>query len=143
VQSRSTIINGSSAMKRPLILTPHAGELARLYAAFDCSTPQELAHTLGAVIVAKGPTTLITNGTQQTELSEATPALATAGTGDVLAGIIGGLIAQGIAAYEGSVAAVRIHSAAGRIAEQRYGTRSVIAEDVRDAIPQALASWEQ
>jgi NAD(P)H-hydrate epimerase len=143
-----------TAASHPVILTPHAGELERLFAATKTKDAQQLAATLGtAVVVAKGPTTIIAHGAP-TAVSpkspyfsaEGTPALAKAGTGDVLAGIIGSLLAQTftqntvntLTPFEVAVLGVTIHSRAGRAAEQHLGTRSVMAEDLLAEIPSAL-----
>jgi len=137
----------------PLIFTPHEGELARLYATLvpderrvARATPVEMAKALsaeyGIVVVAKGATTTITTVEETYESREATPALAKAGTGDVLSGIVSSLLAQGMAAMDAAVLGVRIHSLAGVYAEQRQGRRSVTAFDVIDAIPQAVMQCE-
>lgn len=145
-----------------LILTPHEGELARMHNAlfpaprFEGEAPwpatklkvpvsqaaQELAMELGAVIVAKGPTTYITSGGELVECNKATPALAKAGTGDVLSGVISSLLAQGMRAFEAAALGVEIHSLAGVAAEQKQGRRSVTALDVVEAIPQVVSSFE-
>ena len=146
----------------PLILTPHKGELARLYVAHIegsgaevgeskhapilkvsvVDAAQALAEKLLAVIVAKGPTTYIAGGGEVFESNEGTAALAKAGTGDVLAGIISSLLAQGMVADEAALLGVKLHSRAGVLAEQKQGRRSVTALDVIDAIPAALAEFE-
>jgi NAD(P)H-hydrate epimerase len=68
--------------------------------------------------------------------------LATAGTGDVLAGVIASLLAQGLAPWEAAVLGVRIHSRAGVLAEQKLGARSVRATDVLAVLPQAVRQFE-
>ena len=140
----------------PLVLTPHTGELARLYNAYagklteratELSIPvtqaaSYLSNELAAAIVAKGPTTYIASADDIYESNQATPALAKAGTGDVLAGIISSLLAQGMQAEKAALAGVRIHSRAGILAEQELGRRSVTALDVIAAIPEALKQYE-
>lgn len=120
------------------ILTPHAGELERLLKATSCRTAEELAQKLGAVVVAKGPNTTITDGTRTEICTEGTPALAKAGTGDVLGGIIGGLLAQGMEPFEAAWLGVIIHARAGIAAETSQGRRSVVAEDLLNEISFAL-----
>ena len=140
----------SECAQNELILTPHTGELARLAAKKKnlnsvpevMDTANMLAHKWNATIVAKGSTTCITNGEQQIKSSKATPALAKAGTGDVLAGIIGSLLAQGVSVTDAAILGVHIHSMAGNLAEQKQGRRSVTALDVIDAIPAVLVSYE-
>lgn len=134
----------------PLILTPHTGELARLRGSSSGLASNQtvleaataLAQELGALVVAKGPTTFITDGSSHVESSEGTPALAKAGTGDVLAGIISSLLAQGVPASDAALLGVRIHSQAGVGAERAVGRRSVTALDVIRAIPAALTAFE-
>jgi NAD(P)H-hydrate epimerase len=126
----------------PLVLTPHAGELKRLLVATGTQDAADLARITGAVIVAKGPETLIVSPTQSQLSAAGTPALAKAGTGDVLSGIIGSLLAQGMEPFEAACAGVELHSRAGRIAEQRLGMRSVMAEDVIEALPAAVQEFE-
>ncbi len=120
------------------ILTPHAGELSRLNAAMGTNSAQELATRMGAIVVEKGPQTNIFSPTQYISSTSGTPALATAGTGDVLSGIIGALLAQGMNPFAAAYAGVEIHSRAGCLAEQKQGTRSVIAQDVINSIPDVL-----
>jgi len=149
-------------MPNPLVLTPHEGELARLQAAFfrginlkagELNQPallkvslgeaaQALSEIIGVTVVAKGPTTYIAGEDELAECNEATPALAKAGTGDVLAGIISSLLAQGITAFDAALLGVRIHSLAGVLAEQKQGRRSVTALDVIEALPQAVLQFE-
>jgi ADP-dependent NAD(P)H-hydrate dehydratase / NAD(P)H-hydrate epimerase len=68
----------------------------------------------------------------------ATPALATAGTGDVLSGMIGAFLAKGLGAFEAASAGVLAHAHAGMVAAGRQGADHVIAGDVIDSIPQAM-----
>jgi len=126
-----------------LVLTPHAGELARLYAATSTNSPTQLARATGAIVVAKGPTTTVASASRTVLLAYGTPALATAGTGDVLSGIIGSFMAQGVAPFDAATLGVYLHSMAGRAAEQHLGTRSVMAEDVLAHIPSVLRALEQ
>lgn len=143
----------------PLILTPHAGEFERLSRALisgqkpnsvaaDLSSlsVQERAHWLAQsyemTVVAKGPKTFITNGIERLESANASPALAKAGTGDVLAGLMASLLAQGLPSFDAAVLGVGIHSRAGIIAEELYGRRSVTALNVIEALPQALQEFE-
>jgi len=126
-----------------LILTPHGGELKRLFEATQTSKLEVLARVLNCIIVAKGPTTQIVSATKTYTSATGTAALATAGTGDVLSGIIGSLLAQGATPFDASVLGVEIHSRAGKIAEQRLGRRSVCAEDVIKAIPTVIQELDK
>lgn len=142
----------------PLVFTPHTGEMNRLLEALgeiskvepaEVSTHTHaykatlLAKTLDVTVVAKGHTTVIAQGDRLLFSSYGTPALATAGTGDVLAGMIGSLLAQGLEAFEAAAVGVYVHSRAGCIAERINTTRGTIAEDVLHAIPAALHEIEK
>jgi NAD(P)H-hydrate epimerase len=102
------------------------------------------AQEWGHVVVLKGAFTIIAapDG-NATVIPVASPALARAGTGDVLAGLIVGLIAQGLDAYDAAVAGAWIHAQAGLVAAEAYGsTASVLAGDVLDAVPDVIADLE-
>lgn len=143
----------ASTMKElnPLVLSPHEGELKRLATAFELpDSLQEdkkacayaLAQMLHAVVVAKGSCTIVASSSQVIECCEATPALAKSGTGDVLAGLIASLMAQGMQEEVAALAGVQIHSKAGCLAEEKLGQRSVSALDVIAALPQAIQAFE-
>ena len=135
----------------PAILTPHPGEMAALT---DLSKEliqekrQEIAaqyaKTWGHVVVLKGAFTVVASPDgRSTVIPVASPALARAGTGDVLAGIIVGLRAQGLEAYEAAVAGAWIHAQAGLYAADDLGTTaSVLAGDVVNSIPDVLSDLE-
>jgi ADP-dependent NAD(P)H-hydrate dehydratase / NAD(P)H-hydrate epimerase len=125
------------------VLTPHAGELGRL---LDRESGEVEDHRLGAareaadrsgcVVLLKGDDTIVAAPGGPVVISPgATPALATAGTGDVLAGIIGALLSKGLDPLEGAAAATFAHARAGFAAADRHGADHVIAGDVIDCIP--------
>lgn len=131
----------------PTVLTPHAGELARL---LDTDSADVGAHRLacaraaaqrsGCVVLLKGDDTIVAVPGGPVAVSRgATPALATAGTGDVLSGVIGTFLAKGLGAFEAAAAGALAHARAGREAAARHGPDHVIAGDVIDALPAALA----
>jgi NAD(P)H-hydrate epimerase len=132
----------------PLVLTPHAGELGRLLGkqsreieAARLASAREAATRTGAVVVLKGDDTLVTGprGSEQHAVNRGgSPALATAGTGDVLSGVIAAFIARGLDPFEAACAGVYAHAEAGREAARRLGAESVVAGDVIDALPAAL-----
>ena len=130
----------------PTVVTPHAGEAARLAKPFKLpvADPARLACLLalayGVVAVVKGSTTYISDGELLTCIDEGTPALAKAGTGDVLAGIVGALLAQGLSAVDAAALGVVLHARAGRCAAQSLTDIGVTAEDVIEALPGAVAS---
>lgn len=121
----------------PVILTPHAGEFARLFGdpAERSAGALAAARRTGAIVVLKGAATLIAAPDGRlVENHHASPHLATAGSGDVLAGLIGGLIAQGMAGFDAACAAVWLHGAAGLA----LGA-GLIADDLPEAAARALA----
>ena len=128
----------------PTVVTPHGGEAARLAKPYGLSVgdPEQLAAGLSlalhAIVVLKGPVTYVVDGKRVEEMREGTPALAKAGTGDVLAGMIGALIAQGIDPFEAALAGVELHARAGKAAAGRLTDIAVTAEDVIEAIPEVL-----
>lgn len=133
--------------RAPTVLTPHAGELARLLesdsgnvAAHRLRDAREASARCGAVVVLKGDDTLVVDGERLGINRISSPALATAGTGDVLSGVIAALIARGLEPFEAACAGVLAHARAGRIAAQRVNTESVIATDVIGALPAGLAA---
>jgi NAD(P)H-hydrate epimerase len=99
---------------------------------------KDLAAMLNAVVVAKGPVTQVVAVDGSHSSSTGTVALAKAGTGDVLSGMIGSLLAQGMSPFEAAKLGVELHGQAGRLAEQRLGRRSVCAEDLLETLPLAL-----
>lgn len=133
------------------VLTPHPGEMARLTGRAVAEIlsnrwqlTRESASAWNAVVVLKGAHTIITapDG-RQSVLPFKTDALATAGTGDVLAGMIVGFLAQGLEPFEAAVTAGYLHGLAGvKAAELRGSTRSVTAGDVLDSVSPALSSLE-
>jgi NAD(P)H-hydrate epimerase len=98
----------------------------------------------GCVVVLKGAFTVIASPEgEMTVIPVASPALAHAGTGDVLAGLVVGLLAQGLDAYEAAVAGAFIHAQAGLIAAEDLGsTASVLASDLLNSIPDVMSELE-
>lgn len=131
----------------PTVITPHAGEAARLAEPFGLARddPAELARLIalayGVVAVLKGPCTFVSDGDQIVRMAEGTAALAKAGTGDVLAGMIGALLAQGLDPFDAAVLGATMHARAGRAAEAAWTAISLTAEDVIDGIPAAIRSF--
>lgn len=130
------------AIKAPCIMTPHDGEFERLFGVAPARQSNDriqqtltAARQTGAVILLKGAQTVIAAPDGRVIVNEDAPAtLATAGAGDVLAGIITSLLAQGMPALEAAAAGVWIHSEAARM----FGI-GLIADDLPDFIPAALA----
>jgi hydroxyethylthiazole kinase-like uncharacterized protein yjeF len=112
----------------PTVLTPHAGEAAALLGveraeveAGPLAHVRALVERTGATVLLKGPTTLIAGPDRQTVRVNptGTPVLATAGSGDVLAGLIGGLLAAGLGPVDAASAGAYLHGLAGRIAARQ------------------------
>ena len=135
-----------AARAAPTVLTPHAGELGRLLELDSAEIERErLRHVraaaalAAAVVVLKGDDTLIAAPDGSVAVSAGgSPGLATAGTGDVLSGVIAALLAQGVDAFTAAAAGVWLHAEAGRRAALRVGAaEGVIATDVIAALPAA------
>jgi NAD(P)H-hydrate epimerase len=127
------------------VLSPHAGELGRLLGvrskAIDAqrlSSVRAAAVASHAIVVLKGDDTLVAGPDGTVAVSRGgCPALATAGTGDVLAGVLGALLAKRMEPFTAACAAVELHATAGRLAAIPYGPHAVIASDVIAALPAA------
>jgi len=131
-----------------VVLTPHPGEMRRLWNAWRRETPprdrtewtMELAKTTGAVVVLKGAGTVVANGEKAYVNTTGNPGLATGGSGDVLTGCILGLLGQGMTPFEAAVLGVYLHGRAGDIAAEQFGETSLMATDIIAALPRA---WQQ
>jgi NAD(P)H-hydrate epimerase len=129
------------------LLTPHAGELARLLGsdseavqAHRLKSAREAAAEADAIVVLKGDDTLVADPDGRVAVSVGgAPALATAGTGDVLSGVTGAYLAKGMDPFHAACAAVLVHVRAGKLAAAGIGPEGVIARDVIEALPRALA----
>ena len=130
-----------------LVLTPHPGEFARLTGepapedddAARAAAAAEAAVLWDQVVVLKGAHTVVAEPGGQTLASGiATPALATAGSGDVLAGVIGALLAAGAEPFAAAACGVAVHGAAGLIAAERIGTAGTMARDIAALLPEAI-----
>ncbi|MGW0802101.1 NAD(P)H-hydrate dehydratase [Nonomuraea sp. NPDC002799] len=141
-----TLVAGDRGLLRrtaPVLITPHAGELARLIeAGRDQIEAARLEHVrvaaaeLGVTVLLKGSTTVIAEDSRPVRVNvTGTPWLATGGTGDVLAGVAGALLAQGLSCYDAASCAAYLHGVAGRIAA---GGAPLTAADVAAAVPRAI-----
>ncbi|HEY7142110.1 MAG TPA: NAD(P)H-hydrate dehydratase [Methylomirabilota bacterium] len=130
----------------PRLLTPHPGEAARL---LGCSiaevqkdriaSARRLAAESGAVVALKGAGTVVASPDGRAMLNPTgNPGMATGGTGDVLTGVAGGLLAQGVAPAAALSAAVYLHGLAGDLVAEARGEAGLVAGDVADAIPAAI-----
>jgi hydroxyethylthiazole kinase-like uncharacterized protein yjeF len=128
------------------VLTPHAGELGRLLEvesadvqAHRLASARRAAAAADAIVVLKGDDTIVAEPGRRIAISRGgAPALATAGTGDVLSGVLGAYLAKRMDPFHAACAAVFVHAAAGRLAARGIGSEGVIASDVITALPRAL-----
>ena len=131
------IAEGGFDVPRDSIMTPHPGEASRLLGADGVTDRPEVARTLSKrfdnVVVLKGAGTLVAQAGELRGICTAgNPGLATAGSGDVLTGVVAGLAAQGVEPLEAASAAVCLHAEAGDAARERLAPRPLIASDVID-----------
>jgi ADP-dependent NAD(P)H-hydrate dehydratase / NAD(P)H-hydrate epimerase len=130
----------------PAVLTPHAGELGRLLDVESAEVgrrrlfhAREAAARSGAIVVLKGDDTLVVDPAGRVAISPGrAPALATAGTGDVLSGVLGAMLAKRMDPFHAACAAVYAHLRAGQLAAEPHGPDGVIASDVIARLPAAL-----
>lgn len=130
------------------VLTPHAGELARLLetdsaavGARRLESARRAASEARAIVVLKGDDTLVAAPDGLVAVSRGgASALATAGTGDVLSGVIGAFLAKRMDPFEAACAGVLVHARAGQLTAREIGSEGVIASDVIAALPRARAS---
>ncbi|HEU4325102.1 MAG TPA: NAD(P)H-hydrate dehydratase [Roseiflexaceae bacterium] len=127
-----------------VVLTPHPREMERLLKAEELSddlvrVAEDAAKTWGQVVVLKGATTVVAEPEGRSAIHDGgNAALATAGTGDVLAGAIAGLLAQGLAPFEAAALGVYLHGAAGRLLRDELGDAGTIASDLLPRLPLAI-----
>lgn len=138
---------GSLATRRaPTVLTPHAGELARLLGcesrdvtARRLACARRAAREANAVVVLKGDDTIVAEPGGSAGVSPGgASALATAGTGDVLSGVIAAYLSKQMDPWAAACAGVLVHARAGTLCAERIGPEGVIARDVIGALPAAL-----
>jgi ADP-dependent NAD(P)H-hydrate dehydratase len=133
-------------LKADVILTPHPGEMKRLWASLSRDeqpkdrqeTAAHAASTAHAVVALKGAATVVTDGRRVYTNTTGNPGMATAGSGDVLTGVIAALAGQGLDSFNATVLGVYLHGLAGDIAADTLGQVSVIASDIIDALPEAF-----
>ena len=139
----------SSLASRPAatVMTPHAGELARLLQSDSAAvgarrldSVRRAAAEAHAVVLLKGDDTLVADPSGRVGVNRGgAPALATAGTGDVLSGLIGAYLSKGMDPFAAACAGALVHARAGRLLAREIGPEGVIAGDVIRALPRALS----
>lgn len=130
-------------VRRPLVVTPHPGEFARMDGSSVGDDDNERAKRAGAaaarwacVVVLKGAHTLIAAPDGRLLMAPfANPAMGTGGTGDVLAGILGSLLAQGVEPFDAGCLAVWLHGVAGEHVRERIGDAGLLAGELADEVP--------
>ena len=135
---------------REIIITPHTGELSRLTGLSSTeieknrvTIARQIAKQFRLTIVLKGAPTVTASEDGNVYInSTGNPGMASAGMGDVLAGLIGGLWAQGMNKTEAAYAGVYLHGYAGDLAKNKYGEKSLLAMDVQDFLPKSILEIE-
>jgi len=149
-------VNVLHKIKRHAVLTPHPGEMSRLGSAknvqkerlgtatkFVQSIQKKLNNEGKLTLVLKGDKTIVANSRKVYVNRTGNPGMATAGTGDVLTGIIASLIGQGYDVFDSSQLGVYIHGLAGDIAAKKKGEHSMIASDIIECLPDAFIKYRK
>ena len=131
----------------PVVLTPHHGEASHLLGGRKVNDPAfdacELASAYACVVVLKGPNTYVANPDGEVcVIVDGGPELAKAGSGDVLSGIVGALLAQGVEVFDAACLGVWLHARAGALAALELGVASVMPEDLPLYVARAIRSLE-
>jgi ADP-dependent NAD(P)H-hydrate dehydratase / NAD(P)H-hydrate epimerase len=137
--------------KSPTILTPHTGELSRMIGADSSSieadrvgVARSAARTLRSVVILKGAPTATADPAGRVVLNTTgNPGMATIGAGDVLTGVVAGLLGQGVEPFDAAWLSAYLHGRAGDLAAERLGMRSVVASDILDHVASALREAEK
>ena len=133
-----------SAFVIVILLTPAVGGMARLLGVEEIERDHarvaaDAAKRWGQIVVLKGPQTIVAHPEGQVLVHDgANPALATAGTGDVLAGAIAGLLGQGLAPFDAAALGVFLHASAGRMLRDELGDAGALASDLLPRLPLAI-----
>ena len=144
-------LNVLAPLKRKLksraqvIMTPHPGEAARLLGTSAATVQADRMHAAtqlcqqsGAIVVLKGEGTLVVDGKQCYRNRTGNPGMASGGSGDVLSGLLGALLACGMSPFDASCLAVNVHGKAGDRARDAMGENGMIASDIIDRIPEVM-----
>lgn len=145
----ASLLKEKPTFTAPLILTPHPGEFQRLAAALNIphsptdpesrpSAAAALARALHATVLLKGASSVISDGSRLFINNTGNPALATAGTGDVLTGLLSALIAQHTSPFEAACLAAHLHGLAADLWANVHGTSGLTARDLATLLPDAF-----
>ena len=146
LNSLASVDDWQRRIRGPAILTPHPGEMARLRGSNVEDVERDRVHSARAaaetwrhIVVLKGACTVVAHPDGRTAISPwVNPGMATGGTGDVLAGLIAGFLAQGMEPFDAASLGVYVHGQAGEFARCNVGEVAMVAGDVLDSLPQAL-----
>lgn len=146
--SNKDMIKNQTVSFNPIILTPHAGEMARLIKKSisyiqknRVEITQKTSKELNSIIILKGAYTVVSNPENDTFINTTgNCGMATAGSGDVLSGILSAFIAQGINPFDAAKLSVYVHGLAGDMAKKEKGVLGLIASDIIENIPKAILS---
>jgi NAD(P)H-hydrate epimerase len=135
-----------ASLKARPILTPHPGEMKRLWLGlFREQMPPDrqeqaakLAHRTKSIVVLKGAGTVVTDGEKVYVNRTGNPGMATAGSGDVLTGVITALLGQGLSDFDAAILGVHVHGLAGDIAAKELGPVGLMTTDIIDSLPAAF-----
>ncbi len=135
-----------SQAKAPIIITPHPGEMARLTGKKTADIEKDrlgaalsVSSETGAYVILKGARTVIASPEGKSFINPTgTPGMAKAGTGDVLTGMLAGLLAQGLQPLDAALLGVYLHGLAGELAAARFGLHSMLASDMHGTIGEAM-----
>ncbi|MGE5595703.1 MAG: NAD(P)H-hydrate dehydratase, partial [Hyphomicrobiales bacterium] len=138
--------DGPGRVPANAVLTPHPGELARLLGTTVADiqsrrlqAAREAAERFGCTVVLKGAHTVVCAADGRTRLSPyANPLLATAGSGDILAGMIGAYLAQGLEPFDAACLGVYLHAATGEAIREEYGHGGLLASEIAERLPRVV-----
>ncbi len=150
LEGRLSILKHASDNGAEIVITPHPGEAATLLGISVMEVQEDrmrsagqLRKKTGAVVVLKGASTIVSTEEGSFINPTGNPGMASAGMGDVLAGIIGGMMAQGMAVVDASVVGVYLHGMAGDIAAERIGEAGLVATDLIEEAPLLIKSFAE
>ncbi len=143
----ATLPSGQLELKAPTIMTPHIGEFSRLASAagVDGDSAEALAQAYGCIVVLKSDSTVVSDGVQTVQIEDGSVVLATGGCGDVLTGIIAGILVQyGMDCiehlFDAAILGVHVHAMAGESFASEHGNTGMLATDLLARIPDVIAT---